>query len=175
MMTSSRHLNHGNRALSRTADHGRSRREVSPVASDLRSHASRGRCRDRVREHIVGAPYLIISTCISWYLPVSPGIPPYPLISRRGYREKNRPDQGYLPSHARPSLIPLIFRRNTSCIWGAVRTRLYERLRFTGHNFLEQASGGGAAAGRGRADPRLGPALGEVGCDIWRFRGLLGP
>ena len=22
---------------------------------------------------------------------------------------------------------------------------------------------------------RLGPALGEVGCDIWRFRGLLGP
>ena len=42
---------------------------------------------------------------ISWYLPVSPGIsrgypatsrhippyPPYPAISRRGYREKNRP------------------------------------------------------------------------------------
>ena len=22
---------------------------------------------------------------------------------------------------------------------------------------------------------RLGPALGEPGCDIWRFRGLLGP
>ena len=29
-------------------------------------------------QYIVGAPSLIISTCISWYLPVSPGIPPYP-------------------------------------------------------------------------------------------------
>mmetsp|Transcript_38857 Transcript_38857/g.122498 ORF Transcript_38857/g.122498 Transcript_38857/m.122498 type:complete len:222 (+) Transcript_38857:88-753(+) len=38
-----------------------------------------------------------ISTCISWYLPVSPGIPPYPAISRRGYREKNRPHQGSAP------------------------------------------------------------------------------
>ena len=48
------------------------------------------------REHIVGAPYLIISTCISWDLPVSPGIPPYPAISRRGYRGKtvHTRDQG---------------------------------------------------------------------------------
>ena len=45
-------------------------------------------------------PYLPVSR-ISWYLPVSPGrylpvsgIPPYPAISRRGYREKNRPHQG---------------------------------------------------------------------------------
>ena len=30
------------------------------------------------------------------YLSISDRIPPYPAISRRGYREKNRPDQGSL-------------------------------------------------------------------------------
>ena len=32
-----------------------------------------------------------------------------------------------------------------------------------------------ARLGAGGMAGRLGPALGEPGCDIWRFRGLLGP
>ena len=54
--------------------------EARSFARRVRFAVSRfhGRCR----EHIVGAPYLIISTCISWYLPVylpvSRHIPPYP-------------------------------------------------------------------------------------------------
>ena len=46
-------------------------------------------------------PYLLspgISRYLPRYLPVSPGIPPYPAISRRGYREKNRPHQGWCRS-----------------------------------------------------------------------------
>ena len=32
-----------------------------------------------------------------------------------------------------------------------------------------------AAALAGTPDYRLGPALGGMGCDIWRFRGFTGP
>ena len=44
----------------------------APPNSKSRPHAWRLvllRFSSRVCEHIVGAPYLIISTCISWYLP----------------------------------------------------------------------------------------------------------